>query len=207
MRKPLANARDSDGHGGLTDKVTPHAGVALVIESGRRSGVIAAAERALAAKTSPKGLRQGELVETVVLRSAVGGDGLDDLDDLRRDQGVAALTGDPRPAGWRHAPCQGERSPSPATRGPQPPPPARGGTASMTRRRGPTGRCRAASSRRRRRRGPGCGPQSRTACVPMGRPCGRSVRSRSLWMPTSSGAASGKRCRRPPANAATSPCG
>jgi hypothetical protein len=78
--------------------VTPHAGVALLIETARRSGVIAAAERALPAKTSPKGLRQGEMVEALVLLSALGGECLDDLDGLRRDQGLAALTGYPLPA-------------------------------------------------------------------------------------------------------------
>jgi len=98
MRKPLANALDIDLRGGLTDKVTPHAGVALLIETARRSGVTAAAERALPAKHSPKGLRQGELVEALVVLSALGGDCLDDLDRLRRDQGLAALTGYPLPA-------------------------------------------------------------------------------------------------------------
>ena len=101
MPKPLANALDIDLRGGLTDKVTPHAGVALRIESARRSGVIAAAERALPAKRSAKGRRQGEMVETVVWRSALGGDCGDCIDDrkgLRRDQGLAALTGYTLPA-------------------------------------------------------------------------------------------------------------
>jgi hypothetical protein len=84
--------------GGLTDKVTPHAGVALLLTTGRRSGVIAAADRALPAKTSPTGLRPGEMVEALVLLSALGGDCLDDLDGLRRDQGRAALTGYVLPA-------------------------------------------------------------------------------------------------------------
>lgn len=44
MRRPLANAPDIDLRGGLTDAVTPHAGAALLIELGRRSGTIAAAE-------------------------------------------------------------------------------------------------------------------------------------------------------------------
>src|SRR5947209_12965084 len=79
MRQPLANALDLDLRGGLTDKVTPHAGVALLIELGRHSGGIAAAAQALPATRSPKGLRPGELVEAVVLRSALGGDCLDDL--------------------------------------------------------------------------------------------------------------------------------
>jgi len=98
MRKPLANALDIDLRGGLTDKVTPHAGVALLIETARRSGVIAAAERALPAKISPKGLRQGEMLEALVLLSALGGDCPEDLDGLRRDQGLAALTGYTLPA-------------------------------------------------------------------------------------------------------------
>jgi hypothetical protein len=98
MRKPLANALDIELRGGLTDKVTPHAGIALLIETARRSGVIAAAERGLPAKVSPKGLRQGEMVESLVLLSALGGDCIDDLDGLRRDQGLAALTGYTLPA-------------------------------------------------------------------------------------------------------------
>lgn len=98
MRKPLANALEIDLRGGLTEKVTPHAGVALLLETARRSGVIAAAERTLPPKTSPKGLRQGEMVEALVLLSALGGDCPDDLDGLRRDQGLAALAGYVLPA-------------------------------------------------------------------------------------------------------------
>ena len=59
MRKPLPKALDIDIDGGLTEEVTPHAGVALLVELGRRSGVLAAAERALPAKRSSKGLGQG----------------------------------------------------------------------------------------------------------------------------------------------------
>jgi hypothetical protein len=98
MRRPLANALDIDLRGGLTDQVTPHAGSALLIELGRRSGVIAAAERYLPAKRSSKGLRQGELVESFVILSALGGECLDDFDRLRRDRGLAALLGYDLPA-------------------------------------------------------------------------------------------------------------
>src|SRR5437764_11415596 len=97
-RRPLANALDLDLRGGLTDQVTPHAGSALLIELGRRSGVIGAAERSLPVKKSPKGLRQGELVEAFVLLSALGGECLDDFDGLRRDRGLAALLGYDLPA-------------------------------------------------------------------------------------------------------------
>ncbi len=70
MRRPLANALDIDLRGGLTDQVTPQVGSALLIELGRRSGVIAAAERSLPTKQSSKGLRPGELVESFVVLSA-----------------------------------------------------------------------------------------------------------------------------------------
>src|SRR5436309_14072395 len=97
-RRPLANALDIDFRGGLTDRVTPHAGSALLIELGRRSGVIGAAERSLPAKRSSKGLRPGELVESFVVLSALGGECLDDFDGLRRDRGLAALLGPDLPA-------------------------------------------------------------------------------------------------------------
>jgi Transposase DDE domain group 1 len=97
-RRPLANALDIDLRGGLTDAVTPHAGSALLIELGRRSGVVAAAERYLPAKRSPKGLRPGELIESFVVLSALGGECLDDFDGLRRDRGLAALLGYDLPA-------------------------------------------------------------------------------------------------------------
>ena len=98
MRKPLSNALDIDFEGGLTKNVTPHVGVGLFIELGRRSGVMAAAERYLPAKKSSKGLTQGQLVESFVLLSALGGDCVDDLDGLRRDYGLAAMLGYHLPA-------------------------------------------------------------------------------------------------------------
>src|SRR5207244_12908081 len=98
MRRPLANALDIDLRGGLTDQVTPHAGSSLLIELVRRSGGSGAAERHLPVKRSTKGLRQGELVESVVVLSALGGDCLDDFDGLRRDRGLAGLLGYDLPA-------------------------------------------------------------------------------------------------------------
>ncbi len=98
MRKPLPNALDIDLRGGLTEEVTPHAGVGLLIELGRRSGVMAAAERHLPKRKSSKGLGQGQWVESFVLLSALGGECLDDFDGLRRDYGLAALLGYHLPA-------------------------------------------------------------------------------------------------------------
>lgn len=97
-RKPLPNALDIDLRGGLTDAVTPHAGAALLIDAIRRSGVPAAADRHLPAKRSPRGLGQGQMVETFVLLSALGGECLDDLEHLRRDRGLGALVGYTLPA-------------------------------------------------------------------------------------------------------------
>jgi hypothetical protein len=97
-RRPLPNALDIDLRGGLTSEVTPHAGVALLIDCLRRAGVPAAAERHLPAKRSPRGLSQGRMVESLVLLAALGGDCLDDLDHLRRDMGLAALVGYDLPA-------------------------------------------------------------------------------------------------------------
>ncbi len=98
MRKSLPNALEIDFRGGLKVVETPHAGVALLIEAGRRSGVMAAAERCLPPKRSPKGLGQDQMVESFVLLSALGGECLDDFTGLRRDLGLAALTGYTLPA-------------------------------------------------------------------------------------------------------------
>lgn len=84
--------------GGLEEEVTAHAGVGLLLEVARRSGVIAAADRALPAKKNPKGLTHGQMVETMVLLSALGGDCIDDLEMLREDRGLAALAGYRLPA-------------------------------------------------------------------------------------------------------------
>jgi DDE family transposase len=98
MRRPLPNALDIDFRGGLTEEVTPHAGVGLLIEVGRRSGVMAAAERHLPPKKSAKGLGPGQVVESFVVLSALGGECPDDFTELRRDRGLAALLGYDLPA-------------------------------------------------------------------------------------------------------------
>lgn len=97
-RKILPNALDIDFRGGLTDEVTPHAGVALLVELGRKSGVMGAAEKHLPAKKNPKGLGQGQMVESFVLLGALGGECVDDFEGLRRDRGLAAILGYDLPA-------------------------------------------------------------------------------------------------------------
>src|SRR3989304_4416398 len=99
MRKPLPKRVEMEFEDGLSETITPHAGVTLLIELGRISGVMAAAERCLPAKQSPKGLEQGQFVESFVLLSALGGECIDDFDVLRSDQGLAAMLGYPLTAG------------------------------------------------------------------------------------------------------------
>lgn len=97
-RKGLPSYVEMEFKGGLTEAATPHAGVALLIELGRISGVMATAERCLPDKKSPKGLGQGQFVESVVVLSALGGDCIDDFDGLRLDRGLESMLGYRLPA-------------------------------------------------------------------------------------------------------------
>ena len=55
-----------------------------MVELCRESGIEAAVERALPKKKSSKGLRQGQMVESFVLLSTLGGDCIDDMERLRQ---------------------------------------------------------------------------------------------------------------------------
>jgi hypothetical protein len=110
MRKLPLNVLDIDLRGGLTSEVTPHAGIALAIETAWRIGVIAAAGKHLLKKRSPRGLARDQMVEAFVLLSAWGGDGLDDVDGLRRDMGLRALTGHSPPGAGDRAAVAGPLS-------------------------------------------------------------------------------------------------
>lgn len=77
--------------GGLREDVTAWAGVSVLVELYRKAGVEAAVERSLPKKKSSKGLKQGQMVESFVLLSALGGDYLEDLERLRADGGLEAL--------------------------------------------------------------------------------------------------------------------
>ena len=84
--------------GGLKETSTPWAGVSLLVELFRRSGVEAAANKALPVKGSAKGLKQGQTVESFVLLSALGGECVEDMQRLRDDEGLAAMLGYRPPA-------------------------------------------------------------------------------------------------------------
>ncbi len=100
MRKSklLPKGVEMEFEGGLGEEVTAHAGVVLLIETGRRSGVIGKADRVLAAKKNPKGLGQGQMVESFVILSALGGECVEDFQTLRRDLGLEAMVGYQLPA-------------------------------------------------------------------------------------------------------------
>ena len=84
--------------GGLDEVVTPWGGAALVVELYRKAGMEAVVERALPKKKSSKGLRQGQMVESFVLLSALGGDCIDDMERLRQDKGLEVMLGYQPPA-------------------------------------------------------------------------------------------------------------
>ena len=84
--------------GGLEEEITPWAGVSLLVELGRRCGVMETAKRVLPPKKSPKGLTEDEMVESFVILSALGGECIDDMEQLRRDKGLPVILGYTPPA-------------------------------------------------------------------------------------------------------------
>lgn len=84
--------------GGLAETSTAFAGAGLLIELFRQAGVQAVAEKALPAKRSSRGLSHGQMVESFVLLSALGGESLEDMERLRGDQGLPAVLGYMPPA-------------------------------------------------------------------------------------------------------------
>lgn len=98
MCKPLPKRVELEFEDGLNEAITPHAGVTLLVELGRMSGVMTTAERCLPAKQSPKGLGQGQFVESFVVLSALGGECVDDFELLRADEGLRVILGYKLPA-------------------------------------------------------------------------------------------------------------
>ena len=84
--------------GGLEEEVTPWAGVSLLIELGRKCGAMEAAKRVLPPKKLPKGLTEDGMVESFVVLSALGGECIDDMEQLRQDKGLSVILGYTPPA-------------------------------------------------------------------------------------------------------------
>ncbi len=77
--------------GGLREAATAWAGASLLVDLFRRLELSGAADRVLPAKGSAKGLKPGQMVESFVLLSALGGDCIDDMKRLRDDAGLGAM--------------------------------------------------------------------------------------------------------------------
>ena len=84
--------------GGLEETVTPWAGASTLVEVYRKYGVGDAAERALPRKKTAKGLSQGQMTESFILLSALGGECVEDVEKLRQDKGLEAMLGYQMPA-------------------------------------------------------------------------------------------------------------
>jgi hypothetical protein len=99
-RKSLvaASTLDLEFAGGLTEQATAHAGVAVLVELLRCTGVLTVADRVLPVKKNPKGLSHGQMVESIIVLSALGGECMDDMEIMRRDKGLQAILGYEPPA-------------------------------------------------------------------------------------------------------------
>lgn len=89
--------------GGLKERATPWAGVSLLVDLFRKLEMDQVANRVLPAKKSSKGLNQGQMVESFVLLSALGGECLEDMQHIRDDVGLAGIVGYKPPvpgSGW-----------------------------------------------------------------------------------------------------------
>ena len=84
--------------GGLREVSTPWAGASLLIDLFRHLEMNEVADKVLPAKRSSKGLRHGQMVESFMLLSALGGDCIDDMKRLRDDEGLAGILGYQPPA-------------------------------------------------------------------------------------------------------------
>lgn len=84
--------------GGLEVAMTPWAGIAPLIEAMRQIGVSSKADKVLPLKKTSKGLTSGQMVEAFVLLSTLGGECLEDMERLRRDEALPHMLGYSLPA-------------------------------------------------------------------------------------------------------------
>jgi hypothetical protein len=79
--------------GGLKEASTPWAGVSLLIDLYRKLELDKLADRVLPTKKSSKGLTSGQMTESFILLSTLGGENIDDIQHLRKDEGLAEILG------------------------------------------------------------------------------------------------------------------
>ena len=84
--------------GGLKEVSTAWAGISLLVDLYRKLELDQITNKILPAKKSAKGLNAGQMVESFVLLSALGGECLDDMKRIRDDAGLAEILGYKPPA-------------------------------------------------------------------------------------------------------------
>lgn len=84
--------------GGLRAAMTPWAGIAPLIETMRQIEMTVKADKVLPLKKTSKGLTSGQMVECFVLLSTLGGECLEDMERLRRDEALPQMLGYALPA-------------------------------------------------------------------------------------------------------------
>ena len=84
--------------GGLKEVSTPWGGASLLVDLFRKVEMDRLANHVLPAKRSSKGLNQGQMVESFVLLSSLGGECIDDMQHLRDDEGFTGILGYKPPA-------------------------------------------------------------------------------------------------------------
>ena len=84
--------------GGLKEVSTAWAGASLLIELFRKLELDQIASLVLPTKKTTKGLKAGQMVESFILLSALGGECVDDMKRLRNDEGLREILGYQPPA-------------------------------------------------------------------------------------------------------------
>ena len=84
--------------GGLREVYTAWGGATLLVDLFRKLELAQIANKVLPAKRSSKGLEQGQMLESIILLSALGGECLDDMKRLRDDAGLEEILGYRPPA-------------------------------------------------------------------------------------------------------------
>lgn len=79
--------------GGLQEVSTPWSGASLLIDINRKLELNELANKMLPAKKTSKGLNPGQMVESFILLSALGGECFEDMQHLRDDAGLAGIAG------------------------------------------------------------------------------------------------------------------
>lgn len=79
--------------GGLQEVATPWSGASLIVDLYRKLEMDQLANKILPSKKTSKGLKPGQMVESFILLSALGGECFEDMQHLRDDEGLAEIVG------------------------------------------------------------------------------------------------------------------